>query len=114
MIGKLDRRVTFIQPVIENGESNEDKVTSWEAIDTDSEVWAAKNEGRGNTFVQADRIVYSKTVTWTIRWRSDLNVRMRLVYGMQVYEILDFTEVNNSRKRYMNVTTTILDNEFWS
>lgn len=114
MIGKLDRQITFIQPVISNGESNEDKITAWEAIDTNPDVWAAKNEGRGNTFVQGDRLTYSKTITWTIRWRSDLNVRMRLVYGGQVYEIIDFTEVNNSRKRYMNVTTSILDNIFWS
>lgn len=113
-IGKLDRRVTFIEPTITVGTSNEDKITGWTEINTVPTVWASKNESRGGTLVENDRVVYSQTVTWMIRYRTDLNVRMRLVNSDgQVYEILGFSENIVSRGRYMSIATNLLDNIFW-
>jgi len=114
-IGKLDRRITFIQPVISVGTSNEDKITSWEEIDTVPDVWAQKNDSRGTTLVEDDRVVYSQNTEWRIRNRTDLNVNMRVVDASgQVYAILGITEMEVSRKRYMAVVTNLLDNIFWS
>lgn len=115
MIGKLDRRITFIQPVITNGTSNEDKITDWEEIDDYPDVWASLTQSKGTTLVTQDRVVYSQTSTFLIRYRDDLNIRMRVVdeFG-QGYAILSIAEINGVRKRYMNVTTNIIDNWFWS
>ena len=115
MIGKLDRRITFTQPVISIGTSNEDKITSWEEIDATPDVWASKSDSRGTTLVESDRVLYSQNTNWIVRNRTDLNVRMRLVdEDSQVYAILSITETPGSRKRYLTVTSNLLDNIFWS
>jgi len=115
MIGKLDRRITFIEPTISTGTSNEDKITDWAALASIPDVWASKSTSRGTTLVESDRVVYSQTVTWMIRNRTDLNVRMRLVDdSSQVYEIISISETAGSRKRYMNITANLLDNIYWT
>ncbi len=113
-VGELDREITFIQAIIAQGVSNEDKKTGWELIDTDPNVNAKKIEEGGSTAPQADRITYSKQTTWVIRWRNDLNVRMRLVWDTQVYEILTISDADLGRHRFMNVVTTFMDNEFFT
>lgn len=113
-IGRLDRRVTFIEPTIVEGDSNEDKITLWNEIEGVPSVWAGKSEGRGNVLVEDDRVVYSQVVNWIIRYRDDLTVRMRLVYGTQVYQILGISDRQDARKRYMNISTNILDNTFFT
>jgi len=115
MIGKLDRRITFIEPTISTGTSNENKITAWSELSSVPEVWASKNVSRGTTLVESDRVVYSQTVTWMIRNRTDLNVRMRVVdEDSQVYEIVSISETAGSRKRYLNITTNLLDNIYWT
>lgn len=113
-IGTLDREITFVQPITEQGESNERKITGWEEIDNHPNINARKIETSGNTFVQSDRITFSQQTTWVIRYRDDLNVRMRLVWDTQMYEILNIAEVDEGRRRYMNVFTQLLDNEFFT
>jgi head-tail adaptor len=50
----------------------------------------------------------------TIRYRTDLNVRMRVVdENGQVYAIVSIAE-SGDRKRYTDLTVNIVDNEFWS
>ena len=115
MIGRLDRRVTFIQEVVTTGDSNEDKVTGWEVIDDNDTVWARKIERSGSKFVQDDRITFVQQTDWVIRYRSDLNVRMRLVYDTQVYSITNIAEHSKAaRERYSLVSTTLLDNIFFT
>ena len=114
MIGKLDRRVTIIEPVKSTGTSNEDKITAWTALDTVPEVWASLAVSRGSVSVDADRVVYSQISNWVIRFRTGLNIEMRLVDGNgKVYQILSIAEINE-RKRYLNLTTNLIDNEYWS
>ncbi len=114
MIGKHDRRVTFIQPVISTGTSNEDKITAWEEIDSNPTVWARKIEEGGSTAVNADRVTHSRATTWVIRHREDLNVRMRLVWDTQMYEIINIAEADEGRRRYLNVLTSLLDNQYFT
>src|SRR5687768_15947004 len=115
MIGKMDRRVTFIKPIIENGTSNEDKVTGWEVIDSNDTVWAEKIERSGSKFIQEDRVALVMQTDWRIRFRTDLNGSMRLVYNTLVYNITAFSEMSDeSRKRYTMVNTTLLDNIYFT
>lgn len=114
-VGKLDRRITIVKPIYENGISNEAKITGWEVAASVPEVWAEKRETKGSTLVQNDRIVLSQIVDWRIRYRSDLNVTMRIVdEASQCYSIIGFKEEEVGRKRYMTVSTNLLDNEFWT
>lgn len=111
----MDRRITIIQPIYAQGTSQESKITGWERISSIPDIWAEKIETRGNTTVVADRVVFSQTVTWKIRYRTDLNVSMRIVdeYS-KVYSILGTQEENKGRKNFLLVTSNLLDNEYWT
>lgn len=113
-IGNLDNEIYFIQPIISNGESNEDKIDGWELIDSYPLVTARRYDTKGDTSVVNDRLTYSQNTEWTIRYREDLNVRMRLVYNTQVYEILSITDFNELRKRYLRIYTNLLDETFFT
>lgn len=113
-VGELDREVTFIQPIYEQGISSEDKITGWEVINDYNTVSAKKIENGGNTFVQSERITWSQQTTWVIRWRDDLNIRMRLVWDTKVYQIINLADTDEGRRRFLTVTTNLLDNEFWT
>jgi head-tail adaptor len=113
-IAELDREITFIQPVISNGTSNEDKITGWQELETDPTVNAKKIEGGGNTLVQNDRITFSQQTTWVIRWRNDLTISMRLVWDTKVYSILNVSELDEGRQRFLSVQTNLLDNEYFT
>lgn len=119
-IGKLDRRVVFIKAVIEQGDSNEDRITGWQEIEHNPQVSAEKRENNGDTFISSeDRVVWNKRTTWTIRYRSDFESKnieniqhLRLVWDTMVYEIINISEVD--RKRFMTVTTQLLDNIYFT
>lgn len=121
-VGELDREITFIQAIVSQGISGEDKITEWEEIDNDSVDNAKKIEGGGSTFVQADRMTWSQQTTWIIRWRQDLTPRylvvsfdkLRLVFDTQVYEILNVADFEEGRQRFMSITANLLDNVFFT
>lgn len=121
-IGSLDREIYFIQSIIEQGDSNEDKIIGWELIDYYPGVMAKKIETNGTTVVVQDRVTFIQNVDWVIRFREDLNVRMRLVWDTKVYEILNISEVSggnnlysdSSRRRFSKVTSQLLDNIYFT
>ncbi len=112
MIGKLDRRITFIEPIYETGESNEDKVIGWETVEYYERISANKKELKGNELVAGDRVMYFQPTQWTVRYPSslsDLTVKMRIVHDMRVYEITSIIE-GDGRKRFLKIMTNLLDN----
>lgn len=124
-IGRLDRQVVFIKPIYGDSISNEDKIIGWEVIDSYPKVSAKKIEGSGGTsfgggttVVQSDRITFVRQTTWIIRYRADLlnqvSPNIRLVYGTQMYDVVNIVESGEERKRYMDVVTQILDNEYFT
>lgn len=113
-IGRLDRRVTFVKPIYETGDSNEDKIVGWEEIDSAPTVSARKEDLQGYEAMIGDRLTYVQPAKWTIRHRADLNERMRLVYKTRVYAIHSITEPGEGRRRYLEVNTKLLDNEYFT
>jgi SPP1 family predicted phage head-tail adaptor len=113
-IGRLDREITFIKPIIDNGESNEDRIDGWEEIDIYPTVSASKKELNGTVYTQSDRLTYTQQTEWTIRYRADLNVRMRVVYNSKVYEIINIIESDENRNRFLKVITNLLDNVYFT
>jgi hypothetical protein len=114
LIGHLDREIYFIKPIITDGDSNEDRIDGWELIDNYPMVNAKKFDGKGNSFVFNDRLTFTQLTEWTIRYRDDLNTRMRLVYNTQVYEILSISEMPEGRNRFLKVNTNLLDQIFFT
>lgn len=114
LIGRLDREIYLIQPVISNGDSNEDKITDWELIENDSFLNARKVDLAGSTTVINDRLTYIQPTEWIIRYRTDLNNRMRIVYDTQVYEILSITDAAEGRNRFMRITSNLMDNIYFT
>lgn len=113
-IGTLDREVVFIKSIIEDGDANGDNIVGWEEIDSYPRVSARKLEASGDTAVVNDRVTFVQQTNWIIRFRDDLNTRMRLVWDTKVYSILNIAESDEGRRRYMVVNTTLIDNEFFT
>lgn len=113
-IGRMDRRISFLQKIVTDGESNEDYNNGWEKIDSVPDVWAYKQDLKGREVVIADRVQYMYMTVWTVRYRTDLKASMRLVdESGQVYEIITLAE-GEGRNSYTEVTTNILEGTFWS
>jgi SPP1 family predicted phage head-tail adaptor len=115
-IGKLDRLVTFIERIISTGESNEDKTDGWQEIATTPTIWASKEDQQGYEAVIADRLTYIQPCKWIVRYEDAVgkNEKMRLVYESRVYEIQAITDLSGQRKRYLEVVTKLLDNEYFT
>lgn len=113
-IGRLDRRITLIKPILVTGSSNQDEITGWEVIDNNPDVWADKIDNSGRTLVDGDRVAFSQTTSWIIRFREDLNVRMRLVWNTKVYEVFNISEISKDRDRYLKIETNFLDNIYFT
>lgn len=109
-IGRMDRRVTIIEKDITDGDSNEDKLQSWSEFAT---VWARKEDLRGKEMVIADKPTFMYLTVWSMRKVTGLKANMRVVYKGQVYEIVQISE-GEGRERYQDITTNLLENEFWS
>lgn len=106
----MDRRITVIKKTITDGSSNEDYVTGWEEFAT---VWAYKEDLRGKEVVQADKVQFMYLTVWTIRKLDGIKADMRIVYDTQVYEIVQISE-GEGRERWHDITTNILEGEYWS
>lgn len=111
-IGRFDRELTFIQKIVIDGDSNEDRLTGWEEIDTNPTVSARKEERTGNEGMNADRLAYTQPTLFVIRYRDDITVEMRAVCDSKVYEITSVTE--EGRRRFLHIMTTIIDNEYFT
>lgn len=113
-VGRMDRRITFIQRIVTAGDSNEDYTSGWEEIDSVPEVWARKSDLRGKEVVIADQVKFMYLTIWTVRHRTDIKASMRLVDSSgQVYEIITLSE-GEGRNRFLDIVTNILENEYWS
>lgn len=106
-IGKLDRRIVIQAPVYENNDHNEDTITDWQTIAT---VWARAEQRQGSEVIDAERLTYYETTLFTIRHRTDLNVRMRVVFGTVPYRIFSITEHESGRNGYMVIASEVMDN----
>lgn len=107
-IGRLDRRITIQQPVYTTNDHNEDEITSWETVTT---VWARVEQRQGSEVIDADRLTYYETTIFTIRYRTGLNVRMRVILDSIPFRIFSITEHQSSRKGFMSIAGEIVDNE---
>lgn len=106
-VGRLDRKITIQQPTYATNDHNEDVISGWTDV---AEVWANVSQNQGNEQNDADRITYYETTIFTIRYRSGLNVMMRIIWDTVPYRIFSIREHKSSRKGYMEIAGEIDDN----
>ena len=81
--GQLDRRIT-IQTFSETTDSFGQEVKSFTTL---ADVWSRVIENVGNEGENGDMISATKRVDFFIRYRSDINEQMRIVYNNETYKI---------------------------
>ena len=91
--GDLRHPVTLIRPVTVTGEHNR-RSTTWEDVTT---VHAAKQDVSGREFFQAHAVNAEDIVTFTIRWRDDIDTTWRVKHGTTTYGILEVNHLGYMR-----------------
>lgn len=100
-IGKLDRRITIQSYTTAKNDYGED-IRTWSDYLT---IWAGINFKRGNEVFEADQLTAVNEVKFVIRYNSNINETMRIVYESNNYDITFIEEfTDSSRKRYMFLT----------
>lgn len=101
-IGRLDRRITFQQRVVASNVSNEDEEAGWTDVVT---VWAKRDEpGRqktGDEEFRADKLTDYLNQVYSIRYRTDITPKLRIMDSGVRYDILSISEVG--RKGYLKI-----------
>lgn len=83
--GDLRQTVTLMRPVTTLGDHNRRSVRYEDA----ATVAAAKADVSGREFYQAHAVNAEDIVTFTIRWRRDVDSAWRVRHGSAVYGILE-------------------------
>lgn len=91
--GDLRQWVTLMKPLTTLGDHNR-RNTAWTDIST---VPAAKSDVSGREFFQAHAVNAEDIVTFTIRWRDDIDTTWRVRHGSETYGILEVNHLGYMR-----------------
>ena len=91
--GDLRQWVTLIRPDTTEGEHRR-RSTGWVDVIT---VPAAKSDVSGREFYAAHAVNAEDIVTFTIRWRDDIDTTWRIREGETVYGILEVNHLGYTR-----------------
>ena len=89
--GDLRHPIDLLKPV---SGSDSRRTTSWVKQAT---VYAGKSDVNGREFYQAHAVNAEDVVTFTIRWRDDIDVTWRVKHGSTVYGILEVNHLGYMR-----------------
>lgn len=103
--GDFDQRIT-IQNVTESVDTFGQRVQSFSTL---ANVWAKVEEKSGFEGEQSNQIVAERKVQFLIRWRNDINERMRVSYRSKIYEIESIIN-GDERQHTMRIHTKLSDN----
>lgn len=87
--GPLDRRVTLQRPTEVQDAAGAVTLT-WA---DEATVWAGRRDIRAREYVAADTTLADTEAVFTIRWRSDVMPRWRLLEGARIYDITGTAEL---------------------
>lgn len=83
---RLTERVTFQEPS-EAKNSVHEVIKTWSNISTNSTVWAEIQPVNGREYFESQQVRSEKFIKVTIRSRTDLTQKMRLVHNSVNYDI---------------------------
>lgn len=107
-IGKFDRTLILQSASGSTNLANEDSET-WANIGTAPEMWCQVIETRGKESLRADQIDVIQPTLFRIRYRADLNEKMRLIYNTHPYYIEGIKEIG--RREYLELFTRVSKEE---
>jgi len=97
MVGELDRRISIYE-LVETANSYGERTTTNNLVKT---VWAKIEPEGGNEKITGDKPTASRSVRFTIRYRTGLIEKMKISYDGNWYNILSIEEPD--RKRYLSI-----------
>ena len=107
-IGKFDRRITLMQPISAASVSKGPVYDGWEPIDDDPRPWARVKNKLGGEVIQNDEITHIQQSVFTLRYRTDLNLNVKIVHENKMYAIHSFAESGETRRRFIDITAEYL------
>ena len=102
--GQLDRRIT-IQSFTTTTDDFGEVVKSFTTL---ANVWAKVEEKRGSEGEEGSQLVATKRVEFFIRYRSDINEKMRIRYNNKTYKIEAILNADD-RKAFQKIVTRWAD-----
>lgn len=102
--GDFDQRIT-IQSVTEIADAFGQRIKTFSSLGI---VWAKVEEKSGSEGEMSDQIVATRKVQFLIRWRDDLNERMRIIYRAKTYEIESIIN-GDARQHTLRIHTKLSD-----
>jgi len=99
-IGRMDLRITFRQST----DTQSDSGATVESFADVATVWAnvTANGSGSERFVMEKETAFNRKF-FTIRYRTDLNEKMILIYESEEYDIKSLQELENTRKRFLKI-----------
>jgi len=102
--GQLDRRIT-IQSFTTSTDDFGEVIQSFTTL---ANVWAKVEEKSGSEGEDGNQLVATRKVEFFIRYRSDINEQMRIVYEGQTHKIEAILNAD-SRKAFQKIVTRFAD-----
>ena len=96
--GQLDRRI-IIQGFNESTDGFGQEVKTYSTLDT---VWANVKEKVGSEGEDGDMIASTKKVEFIIRYRTDVDEQMRILYNSNIYKIQTI-QTADARKAFLKI-----------
>jgi len=101
--GLMDELVTVQQFTTTTDSNTGEKLQSWSTYAT---AWARIQEGEsGSETVDADRREHKQTVTFTLRYDSGINTKMRIVWENKYFNIINIADLE--RRMYLKIQTEL-------
>jgi len=103
--GDFDQRIV-IQNVSEAVDTFGQRVQTFSTL---AAVWAKVEEKSGVEGEMSYQLIAERKVQFLIRWRSDINEKMRISYRSKIYEIESIIS-DDAREHTMKIHTKLSDN----
>lgn len=103
-IGRFDRKITLLQPIAAVSVSGGPKSSGYEQLDTDPEPWAMVRNKLGGEVIENDKITHVQQTIFTVRYRTDITLDVRIVHESKMYAIHSFAESGETRRRFLDIT----------
>lgn len=106
--GTHDARIT-IQTFTEVQSNTGQPVKTWADLTTTPDMWAEVMPPTGREQFESQQVNATAETTFRVRYRSDLNVEMRVVYETTPYDIQALTEIGRQSRLDIRAAARIQD-----
>ena len=96
--GELRNRITIEHPVESRDESGGVTV-QWQELPSGAHAWSKREDLSGRELFQAQQINAQVATQFTVRWRSDIDARMRVVSDGITYPIESVQDPEGRREK---------------